>query len=83
MKIAYTNEPLVTAILDYDFSTAENHDERYTVLKEWDDPAATREGAMMALRLALDEQGNFQFAADMELTASMVRAALGFLGSQS
>lgn len=50
------------------------------VLMDWEQPAQTREGAMAALRLALEEEKQFQGA---PLSLSMLSAALAYFENEA
>jgi hypothetical protein len=49
-------------------------------LRDWEEPARTREGALAALRLAIEEDATFQGAA---LLPAMLAAALAYFEAQS
>ncbi|MGO4619014.1 hypothetical protein [Ensifer sp. 2TAB8] len=49
------------------------------VLTDWEQPAQTREGAMAALRLALEEERQFK---GLPLSLSMLKAALAYFESE-
>ena len=51
-----------------------------TVLKEWEDPAKTRRGALEALRLITEENGAFMSS---PIVAPLLAAALAYFEAQS